>query len=98
MQLVEEQYNSTFYGFMNGDILLNWRIIKVLEYLEKLVRDHSLYHQLFAVGRRINYSLDMDRLLPLLPSQQEQFLLERARSGTMFRPDAEVRLRTGAAS
>lgn len=42
------------------------------------------------MGRRTNYPLDLDVLLPIAAAEQGAFVLAAARRGQMFQADAEV--------
>ncbi len=94
MQEIESRYDAVFYGFVNGDILFHPSLLSVLREVEQQIRNHSLYNEVFLVGRRINYPLDYDALLPFAASDQVPFILERARRGEMFQADAEVEFGT----
>ena len=90
MQRIESKYRAPFYGFANGDILFPPSLVSLLEEVRRRIADHSLYDEVLLVGRRTNYPLDLDVLLPIASAEQSAFVLAAARRGQMFQADAEV--------
>ena len=93
MQRLESEYSASFYGFANGDILFPPSLPLLLEDVKRRIADHSLYDEVLMVGRRTNYPLDLDVLLPVAAAEQGAFVLDAARRGQMFQADAEVGVR-----
>ena len=90
MQRIESKYRAPFYGFAIGDILCPPSLVSLLEEVRRRIADHSLYDEVLLVGRRTNYPLDLDVLLPIAAAEQGAFVLAAARRGQMFQADAEV--------
>lgn len=47
MIYAETHFNSTFYGFINGDILLHSRIISVLQYVKQLIKKQTIKNKVY---------------------------------------------------
>lgn len=47
MIYAETHFNSTFYGFINGDILFHSRIISVLQYVKQLIKKQTIKNKVY---------------------------------------------------
>lgn len=45
MLYLEERYQSTFYGYCNGDLLFDSSIIQLLDYTNKQIQNHLLFNK-----------------------------------------------------
>lgn len=45
MLYLEERYQSTFYGYCNGDLLFDSSIIQLLDYTNKQIQSNLLFNK-----------------------------------------------------
>ena len=54
ISVIEHNYESDFYGYVNGDILLSHNVYEVLTTIEKNIRMNRLLPDVFIIGKRFN--------------------------------------------
>lgn len=54
MLYLEERYQSTFYGYCNGDLLFDSSVIQLLDYTNKQIQDHLLFNRVIVLIQLLN--------------------------------------------
>lgn len=62
-QFVYEKYNSTYYGFCNGDILFEDGLTKTLKAVSNLTKKERINKTVMIVGKRTNFRIKTDQSL-----------------------------------
>ena len=76
---IQQKHNSTFYGYVNGDILFDQCILATLIAVKQYLKyDHNI----LITGRRINYKMRGENIRKL------EVVLQLSLKGTLFSPDA----------
>lgn len=67
ISVIEHNYESDFYGYVNGDILLSHNVYEVLTTIEKNIRMNRLLPDVFIIGKRFN--LDHNHNITIVPEK-----------------------------
>ena len=63
VEYVQDHFQSTFYGYCNGDLLFHSDLISALHSLASKIETGALKSRVFIVGRRLNY--DHQNIVPI---------------------------------
>ncbi len=99
MEHLESHFDSTFYGYCNGDILFHSSFIPALQTIKEKIRLGVLsskalasvvpHMQVFVVGRRVNYDEGDLSPIPHSIQGQDQYINQLGSRGYLFQTDAE---------
>ncbi|KAK8809906.1 hypothetical protein WA158_000849 [Blastocystis sp. Blastoise] len=81
---LEHNFKSTFYGYINGDILLHSRILYTLMYIKQLINSHKIKDKVFLSGRRINVPFAKLSPLPWSLYKRDIYLEDLAFDNNFF--------------
>ena len=77
---IQKNHESTFYGYMNGDILFDQRLVETLSAVKQYFH---LVRNILVTGRRINYKMRGEKIDKL------DQVVHMSVNGTLFAPNAE---------
>ena len=87
---VENNFQSIFYGYCNGDLLFHSDLLPALYSLAQRIQQGSLKSKVFFVGRRVNYDgMDIQPIPMGTILEQDAVITAYAEKGYLFQTDAE---------
>lgn len=89
VEYVQDHFQSTFYGYCNGDLLFHSDLISTLHSLASKIETGALKSRVFIVGRRLNYDHQNIVPIPTGIDAQDTFITKYAEQGYLFQTDAE---------
>ena len=89
IEYIESRFQSTFYGYCNGDLLFHSDLIPALHSLASRIQSGALKNRVFFVGRRINYDHQNIVPIPAGIDAQDTFITKYAEQGYLFQTDAQ---------
>ena len=89
VEYVQDHFQSTFYGYCNGDLLFHSDLISALHSLASKIETGALKSRVFIVGRRLNYDHQNIVPIPTGIDAQDTFITKYAEQGYLFQTDAE---------
>lgn len=87
---IQNTYDCTFYGYVNGDIIFHSNLTNVLFFLKTLIDKHQLKDRILITGRRTNIFNYAIQSIRKDLHYNDDVLVTQAKNGTLFREDALV--------
>ena len=78
VEYVQDHFQSTFYGYCNGDLLFHSDLISALHSLASKIETGALKSRVFIVGRRLNYDHQNIVPIPTGIDAQDTFITNKA--------------------
>ena len=90
VQYLEQNYDSVFYGYCNGDLLFHSDLIPALYSISQHMQKGEIKRNVFMVGRRVNYDhMDVRSIPAGIIQNQDEIISQYASKGYLFQTDAE---------
>ncbi|KAK8813242.1 hypothetical protein WA158_002834 [Blastocystis sp. Blastoise] len=86
LEYIESHYISSFYGFLNGDILLHGNIVNILDTVLQDIQTGKLYPQIMITGRRNNKEIDITDNIGTTNEEINQFIQQSVYKNEQFIP------------
>ena len=90
MQFIETHYNSKFYGFLNGDILIHSSIIPILDTVWKSIESGQLKSKVMITGRRHNMYIQLATNIGNTNDEIDSFIEQNIFKNEQFLPVSQV--------
>lgn len=79
------KYNSTFYCYMNADLLFTSDLYRNMMELKKLMDENVLNKRVLGVGRRMNQNITInDSIFILHPDKADEEIIELNKTASLF--------------
>lgn len=86
MQFIETHYNSKFYGFLNGDILIHSSIIPILDTVWESIESGQLKSKVMITGRRHNMYIQLATNIGNTNDEIDSFIEQNIFKNEQFLP------------
>lgn len=90
MQFIETHYNSKFYGFLNGDILIHSSIIPILDTVWESIESGQLKSKVMITGRRHNMYIQLATNIGNTNDEIDSFIEQNIFKNEQFLPVSQV--------